>query len=153
MPRPATMRIKRMGQNEPTPKKYQQKAVKLFHFSFVKTTLFQDTEKPGNGQAFPGFFVSFDEGFFCNSSTKASIAAHFSGGRAIKREMKRFRKESSASDMISVTSRASSSFALRWTYISPSPSSSQASETLNSRQISEIVRSVGTYVPEHIRET
>jgi len=38
-------------------------------------------------------------------------------------------------------------------YAKPSPSSSQASETLNSRQISEIVRSLGIFEPEQTADT
>lgn len=61
--------------------------------------------------------------------------------------------DSSASDRTSANIRAMRSFSLRWTYISPSPVSSHARDTLNSRQMSEIVRSLGTFEPEQIAET
>ena len=67
--------------------------------------------------------------------------------------MPRLRVDSSASARTSVNIKAMRSFSLRWTYISPSPSSSQASETLNSRQISEIVRSLGIFEPEQTADT
>ena len=67
--------------------------------------------------------------------------------------MPRLRVDSSASARTSVNIKAMRSFSLRWTYISPSPSSNHARETLNSRQISEIVRSLGIFEPEQTADT
>lgn len=72
---------------------------------------------------------------FCSFFAKSSIAAQLSGGSARRRETNRLRKDSSASDMRSLTRIASSSLALRRTYISPTPSRSHASETQNTRQM------------------
>lgn len=72
-----------------------------------------------------------------------------SGGISRAAAMPRLRVDSSASARTSVNIRAMRSFSLRWTYISPSPSSNHARETLNLSQISEIVRSVNGFLPEH----
>ena len=62
--------------------------------------------------------------------------------------MPRLRVDSSASASTSLNSMAIRSFSLRWTYIGSVPSRSHASDTPNTRQMSEMVRSLGFFTPE-----
>lgn len=90
--------------------------------------------------------------FCARSLTNFSKEDQSSGGSSNSVATKRLRKDSSELDMSSFTRIDNSSFMLRLTYISPTPSCSHAAETLKIRQISRIVRSLGCFFPEQTAE-